>query len=95
MALMDTVKRAMNGRSKMVEKAIDGAVDRIGKYSETLKKRGEGLKAHARRLDGGRTEDPVTDGPPTTAPTASGTEAAEAAPGTSLRGDLAPRDVGT
>ena len=34
MALMDTVKQLMKGRSEVVERGIDTAVDRLGRYSD-------------------------------------------------------------
>lgn len=90
MGIIDTVKRAMHGRSAMVEKVIDGAVELVGKYSETLKEQGEGLKDKARRLDEGRAADvagPTTTG---TATVADAVVDAAAGAGT-LRGDLAPK----
>jgi hypothetical protein len=93
MALMDTIKKAMQGRSETVEKVIDGAVERLGRYSASLKKQGETVKDHARRLDETRREGPAPDGPPpaaaaSDAPAIDLSEAPAAPPGQGLRGSL-------
>ena len=96
MALMDTVKKAMQGRSEKVEKVIDGAVERLGRYSESLKQQAETVKGHARRLDEARHEGPAGDGPPVeSAPTSAPdppaidiTEAPANPPAQGLRGSL-------
>ena len=94
MALMDTIKKAMQGRSETVEKVIDGAVERLGRYSESLKKQGETVKGHARRLDESRSEGHAPSGPPsatTSAPEASTidiTDAPADPPAQGLRGSL-------
>ncbi len=94
MSLMDTVKRAMNGRSGSVEKAVDGAVKGFGRIGDALSKQGERLKTRARDLDGdhaGGTE--VVDlttppaPPPTKAPEIADDQGGAPA---KLRGDLAP-----
>jgi len=91
MAFMDKVKQAMKGRSDTVERVIDAAVERAGRYSETLKKQGEGLKARARDLDDTRPDGPAPGGAAdATAPTVDLTSAEAETPGPALRGDLAP-----
>ena len=100
MALIDRVKQAMSGRSEMIERAVDAAVDRAGRYSETLRKHGDGLKSHARRLDGKRSEGTATasdhDAPTSADPPATVVvdESRDAPQGSSLRGSLAPRVPG-
>src|ERR671917_589697 len=71
MALMDTIKKAMQGRSETVEKVIDGAVERLGRYSDSLKKQGETVKGHARRLDETRSGGHAPGGPPSATTSAS------------------------
>jgi hypothetical protein len=77
MAMMDTVKRLMAGRSEAVERTIDKAVDYLGRSSETLKRQAETAKAKARELDpehpGGTSPgDPPAGGTPTGATPAPG-----------------------
>lgn len=74
MGLMDKARQLMKGRSGKIEGIIDSAVGSVGKYSETLKKQAEGLKARTRDLDEERTSAP-SGGTPT-------------ATDESLRGDL-------
>lgn len=109
MGIIDTVKQAMHGRSGMVEKVIDGAVERAGKYSESLKVHGEGLKDKARSLDEGRAGTGEASGT-TTATTSTATAAGEpttpaappvevvdvdAPPTSALKGDLVPDRTAT
>ena len=101
MALMDTVKQLMKGRSEVVERGIDTAVDRLGRYSEQLKRSAEAAKAQARNLDpdrdaaSGTVVVPDVTTPPGPAPTADPTVAPPppvATDGPSLRGDLVDPD---
>ncbi len=108
MNVKETVRKAMAGRSAMVEKAIDAAVEGVGRASESLRKQAEGAKARARQLDSERTagEAPTTTARPAVTevaggdPTAAGdtggdpTAAGDAGAGPSLRGDLAPPPTG-
>jgi hypothetical protein len=94
MDLKETVRKAMAGRSEMVEKAIDAAVGGVGRAGESLRKQAEAAKARARQLDSKRTtgEAPPTAAPPAVTEVAGGDvpPAGGAAGGPSLRGDLAP-----
>ena len=101
MALMDTVKQLMKGRSEVVERGIDTAVDRLGRYSEQLKRSAEVAKAQARNLDpdrdatSGTVVVPDVTTPPGPAPTADPTVAPPppvTTDGPSLRGDLVDPD---
>ena len=51
MAMMDTVKRLMAGRSAAVERGIDKAVDYLGRSTDTVRRQAEAAKARARALD--------------------------------------------
>lgn len=76
MGLMDKVKQAAKGKSEMLEKGIDSAVQQVdrrtkGKYSDKLTKGAEDLKEKARRLDeerAGRTDAPGGFDGPTSPP---------------------------
>ena len=102
MALMDTVKQLMKGRSEVVERGIDTAVGHLGRYSEQLKRQAEAVKAQARTLDAEREEPgsavaPVVEPPSGAAPGEPPTTPAPPAPpvapeGPSLRGDLVDDD---
>ncbi len=75
--MMDTVKRLMAGRSAVVERSIDKAVDYLGRSSESLKRQAETAKAKARELDpehpdGSPTGGPAASAPPTSSPPAPG-----------------------
>lgn len=103
MDLKETLRRAMAGRSATVEKAIDAALDGVGRAGESLRKQAEGAKARARQLDSTRAagEAPTTTARPAV-PEVAGGEVAEggaspaggAGAGPSLRGDLAPPPPG-
>ena len=98
MALMDTVKQLMKGRSEVVERGIDTAVDRLGRYSDSLKKQAETLKERARTLDterGGSTVagSPADDSPPATPTAIPPTGTVDPPASTGLRGDLVDGDV--
>ena len=104
MALMDTVKSLMKGRSGAVERGIDTALDHLGRYGEQLKRSAEGVKEQVRTLDPDRgapggtvvVPDPTTPSAP--APGAAPPPAAPTPPppiasdGPSLRGDLVEPD---
>ncbi len=83
MAMMDTVRRLMAGRSAVVERSIDKAVDYLGRSSETLKRQAEVAKAKARSLDPDHPEGAPPGGasPSGTAP-AGGTSSTATSPGT-------------
>ena len=65
MAMMDTVKRLMAGRSATVERGIDKAVDYLGRSTDTLRRQAEVAKARARALDPDHPEGAATAGGPT------------------------------
>jgi hypothetical protein len=101
MALMDTVKQLMKGRSEVVERGIDTAIGHLGRYSEQLKRSAEVAKAQARNLDpdrdaaSGTVVVPDATTPPGPAPTADPTAAPPppvVTDGPSLRGDLVDPD---
>jgi hypothetical protein len=81
MGWLDKVKQAARGRSGMVEKGIDSAVDQVskvtkGKYDDKLSKGADGLKQQARKLDDARADEgagpetpPATPPPAATPPT--------------------------
>jgi hypothetical protein len=101
MALMDTVKQLMKGRSEVVERGIDTAMDHLGRYGEQLKRSAEVAKAQARNLDpdrdaaSGTVVVPDVTTPPGPAPTADPTATPPppvASDGPSLRGDLVDPD---
>lgn len=105
MALMDTVRQLMRGRSGAIERGVDSAISRLGRYSTTLSQRSEALKAQARALDDERTAAPPA--PAVASPAASAPAAAPSAPPApaapapsppterpSLRGDLVDGEDG-
>jgi hypothetical protein len=76
MALMDTVRQLMKGRSEAVERGVDAAVGRLGSYGETLSQRAEALKSRARALD----DDRVAGAPPPAAPSSAAAPASASPP---------------
>ena len=76
MAMMDTVKRLMAGKSEVVERSIDKAVDYLGRSNEALKRQAETVKARARALDPDNPDAASSGGAPT-----SGSPAAADPPG--------------
>lgn len=63
MAMMDTVKRLMAGRSAAVERGIDKAVDYLGRSTEGVRRQAEAAKARARALDPDRPDSATGDTP--------------------------------
>jgi hypothetical protein len=106
MALMDTLKQLMKGRSEVVERGIDTAVAQLGRYGDQLKRSAEAAKAQARNLDPERSapggtvavpDTPTPAGPPPTTATPPPTPPPPPPPpatpeGPSLRGDLVDPD---
>ena len=77
MGWMDKLKQAARGKSEMVEKGVDTAVNQVskrtkGKYDDKLTKGAEQVKAKARSLDEERSARPpdATPPPPPTPPPA-------------------------
>lgn len=66
MAMMDTVRKLMQGKSELVERSIDKAVEYLGRSSDSFKKQGETIKAKARALDPDHPEGAAAAGTPTT-----------------------------
>lgn len=102
MALMDTVKQLMKGRSEAVEKGIDTALGHLGRYGDQLKRSAEAAKTQARKLDAERDapggtvvvpDAPTPSGPaPTAAPPPPPPPPPVTSDGPSLRGDLVDPD---
>lgn len=98
MGLLDTMKQVMKGRSEMVERGIDTAVERLGRFSSTLEQRAQTVKEKARSLDperdGGEAAGSTTPSTPPSPLSEHPPAAAEAGPvvtgGSSLKGDLVP-----
>jgi hypothetical protein len=95
MGLEDTIKQLMKGRSEMLERGIDTAVEKLSRFSTALEQRAESVKEKAREFDADRDHGTAAPSPP---PEPGGSSApTEAAPGpatgSSLRGDLADPEV--
>ena len=94
MALMDTVRQLMKGRSDTLERGVDKAMGYLGSYSDRLKRQAETVKAKARTLDPDRGETepsgaaPDPHGPPHSAAPPARPAAPTTTEGGSLRGDL-------
>lgn len=95
MTFIDTLKSAMKGRSATIERAIDTAVERLGRYSVTLSKQAEGVKARARRLDSDRAPDGSDTSPPTMSVVPGATDHSTEAHTSGLKGSLAPPSPST
>lgn len=93
MALMDTVRTLMKGRSGALERGVDKAIGYLGRYSDSLKRQAETVKAKARTLDPDRDEAGRSGGapdphPPHSAPPTATPPPPTATAGGGLRGDL-------
>ena len=89
---MDTVKQVMKGRSAMIERGIDTAVERLGRYGTSLRESAEGAKVKLRALDPERGTETA---PPTTpTPTPGSATRTPPATGPALRGDLVDQPPG-